>query len=371
MDKLKDIPERKQFQKSFLCITGLQHYENAWSNIYAYYCNPQENHGLGDVFVRALEQLIAKRTGCQIRLQDWWIQLELATDINEKDDNKKRIDLVNQDWNNAIIIENKVYHTLNNDLDLYWDSVKYSNHRKTGLVLTLSPIHIIHRNWVNITHKEWIDCVKSMIRERKIQLNERNLIYLNDFMSTIETLSDNKKEELAFYLRNRELLNHLNSIINDSKKSIQDLFCDPKFAKRIGLELIHKERTGAKYRYVMYKFPGTDSFVVTIVYEFLWKSIETPPFVFLCLEPLDTWWNLIKNSSELRKDIKGIADIHGVGCDNKPSKFWHCARLRVPLKNSELLDKCCVQNIIAEHLQCNEPLIKAAEEIIQLIRSKS
>lgn len=318
-----------------------------------------------------MEQIIVKHTGLQIKLHDWWIQLEFPTDISKKDGNKKRIDLVIQDWNNAILIENKVYHTLNNDLDLYWRSVKYPNARKTGLVLTLSPLYLRQSNWVNITHKEWIDYVRTLIRERDIQLDERNKIYLSDFMSTIEMLSDNKKEKLEFYLRNREVLNYINSIIEDSKESIRNLFSDRKFAHNIGFELIHQDRDSAKHRYAMYKFPNTNSLVITIVYEFLWNSTDTSPFVYLCLEPLDTWWNTINGSSDLRYSIKKIVESYGVGCDNKPSKFWHCARIKVPLDDSVLLDKCSVQAIIEEQLQPNKPLIKAAEEIKKLFQNRS
>lgn len=274
IDNLKELPSHSKRERTFFTITGLRHYENAWSNIYAYYCNPTEDHNLGDVFVRALEQLILKHTHKAVTLNGWWIRREVTANQRSKDDTSKRIDIVIQDWDYSIIIENKVHHILNNDLELYWESIKYPKENKIGLVLSLRPMNIRNDNWINITHFEWITCVKNILSKRENKLDLRTSIYLEDFMATVEQLSNNSQDELVFYLKNREILNQINLIVDRSKDTIQNLFCNKELAKRLGMELVHNAREGAKHRYTMYKLPETDCLVITIVYEFLWKSTD-------------------------------------------------------------------------------------------------
>ena len=58
-DWLKDIkvPSDHSVRKSFLSIVGLDHYENIWSNIYAYFLRQDEDHGLKDIFIRGLTRI--------------------------------------------------------------------------------------------------------------------------------------------------------------------------------------------------------------------------------------------------------------------------------------------------------------------------
>ena len=96
-------------------ITGVTHHENMWSDIYKFFFHEEESHHLNDLFIRSLEQLL----GREDFLRDFSVKRECVVDED------KRIDLLlyNESTRNAIIIENKVNHSLDNDLNLYQNSV--------------------------------------------------------------------------------------------------------------------------------------------------------------------------------------------------------------------------------------------------------
>ncbi len=56
----KEPPQIHQAACTFFDIAGFPHYEKVVSNFYAYYFNPQGEHGLGDLFIRAWLSLIAE-----------------------------------------------------------------------------------------------------------------------------------------------------------------------------------------------------------------------------------------------------------------------------------------------------------------------
>ena len=70
---------------------------------------------MGDLFIRSLEELI----GLNHFLSDFIVKREFVVD----DDRRIDLLLYNKNRRRAIIIENKVYHSLNNDLNLYQRSV--------------------------------------------------------------------------------------------------------------------------------------------------------------------------------------------------------------------------------------------------------
>lgn len=149
LSKCNNIPPKRTRQRTFMDIVGINHRENSWSDIYAYFFNPKEKHKLGRLFIDTLNNLISDT-----------LELKDFTVIREKViDDKKRIDLLIKNEDEALIIENKVYASLYNDLSIYWENVKATY--KKGIVLSLYKIRIPEENadnFVNITHKEFAGC---------------------------------------------------------------------------------------------------------------------------------------------------------------------------------------------------------------------
>ena len=127
-----DIPIIKGKPKTFLGIAKQPHYENVLSNIYAFYFDVHEVHKLKDLFVTSIMELInASSLAKENKVFDTFLNYEVLTEYGTK--NQKRIDILLQNNEQAIIIENKVYHFLNNYIDEYYNEINAAT--KVGIIL--------------------------------------------------------------------------------------------------------------------------------------------------------------------------------------------------------------------------------------------
>jgi len=205
------IPEIKEKPLTFLAIAKQPHYENVWSNIYAFYFNVKGEHGLKDLFTKSLLKLINENTDCRFKFTNKFeIQTEFGTDKGG------RIDLLLSNYNDAIIIENKVKHTLNNNLKDYWSSITVSN--KVGIVLSLNKIKNISKPFINITHLELLSEVMQDIENYIVGASDKYTVFLKDFYQNIINLSNPMEEKLLdfYYSYSEQIINAIN--IQDSIK---------------------------------------------------------------------------------------------------------------------------------------------------------
>lgn len=184
----------------FLEIIRKQHYENINSNLYAHFlsCGIAEVRSL---FFDTLLSLIVEKTGKHLSFINDKVSTEIATK------NNGRIDILIEDFHyqNAIIIENKIYHHLNNDLLDYWDHYKADELKKVGVLLTLYSHEIpenVKGKFINITHIEWINKVRENFIPKSFANNY--VTYIKDFINTIESLTrtNTMNESAKFYFKN-------------------------------------------------------------------------------------------------------------------------------------------------------------------------
>lgn len=216
-----DIPEFTPPDDGFLEIIGLSHYENINSKIYAYFLNQQKEPEIAEKFLAALFELIQQKKADKIiSFDDYEVSTEYAT-------NKGRIDILIEDKNNgsAIIIENKIYHFLDNPLEEYFEYINGKPKNKVGVLLTLHHLSTqelknIDGNYINITHKEWVD--KIMALGLPANLNPKKYIYLNDFFQTINNLTTeiNMNELAKFYFNHTEKVNSALLSLQEAQKFI-------------------------------------------------------------------------------------------------------------------------------------------------------
>lgn len=199
LDLLKlDIPEEAINNVGFLEITGMAHYENVNSRIYAYFLNEENYPELASLFVNSLQQLVKDKMSKEIVLERYAVITEDTTKKNN------RIDITLNDVDNetAIIIENKIYHYLNNDLVDYWNHFSYKDDNKIGVLLTLYPHDIpseVKGRFISVTHSEWVNKIQSTGLPSKLPVRIYN--YLNDFFNTIDNLTHSNvmNEQAKFY----------------------------------------------------------------------------------------------------------------------------------------------------------------------------
>ncbi|WP_374542193.1 PD-(D/E)XK nuclease family protein [Flavobacterium sp.] len=204
-----EIPKIKGKPKTFLGIAKQPHYENVWSNIYAFYFDVNEVHQLKDLFIKSLLELIP--TSFLVKggiVLESFTNFTIMTEYGTK--NQKRIDLLLQNEEQAIIIENKVYHTLNNDLDEYYNEIKVGS--KVGIVLSLHPVSDIkHPHFINITHAQFLERVLFNLGSYVVEASDKYLVFLKDFYQNINNLSHPvmEKNAIQFYYKNQQEINEL------------------------------------------------------------------------------------------------------------------------------------------------------------------
>lgn len=216
-----DIPEKEQVDDGFLEIIKKSHHENVNSSIYAYFLDKSNNEKIATVFLNALLELVDSKLNKTIVIEKYTC---LTEDLTK---NNNRIDITLNDTDNkaAIIIENKIYHHLDNDLIDYWEHFSYADENKIGILLTLEEHYIPDEAkdyFVNIKHSEWIDKIKEIGLPSLIP--HKLYIYLNDFFQTIDNLTKNYQmnEQASFYfdhsskiLKAVETVNQANKFINN------------------------------------------------------------------------------------------------------------------------------------------------------------
>ena len=198
-----EVPSLPIQPDGFLDITWQGHKENIISRIYGYFLNPEKNVAIAELFMNTLLELIKKHCDKSFEFETYTCLLEEYTDKGN------RIDLLilSEETKEAIIIENKIYHILNNDLNDYWAYIKYSESNKIGIILSLNKTYIPQRlegKFINITHSEWIEGIKQKGIPTGITINE--FVYLNDFINNIERLSKSQtmNEQAKFFFDNTD-----------------------------------------------------------------------------------------------------------------------------------------------------------------------
>jgi hypothetical protein len=215
-----DIPSATPNPDGFLEIAGIAHYENVNSRIYAHFLN-SEHEGVRSSFVNALLQLVNEKSGKDISLHAFTAHLEEVTNKNY------RIDLLLIDSGNktALIIENKIYHHLDNDLENYWNHIPFEEKNKVGVLLTLYPHDIpeeVTGKFINITHSEWIGCVRNNGLPMGIPPNY--YIYINDFATTIDRLTKSyaMNEQTRFYFQHAQKILAAKHTMDEAYHFIED-----------------------------------------------------------------------------------------------------------------------------------------------------
>src|SRR5689334_17813023 len=107
-----DFPEPVSAPVGFLEIIGQQTKETVNSRLYAYFLDQSVNPAVSELFITALVDLLEQKTKQRCSFTSYTCQTEVVTRKGN------RIDLLIEDEasDTAVVIENKLYHHLMNDL---------------------------------------------------------------------------------------------------------------------------------------------------------------------------------------------------------------------------------------------------------------
>ena len=194
-------PQPKQ-RKTFMDISGYPHYENVVSNILAFFMDDSEEHGFGNLMLRALLAC----AGDFLETHGSTVEREVYTLQGN------RIDLLITTEDYVICIENKIYADLTNDLQDYHETtakrIGGTGKTQINILLSLNAIQP-DAGFINITYARYWEAVKANLGFYTEQCDNTWLLYLKDFMRTIESLQGGtavSKEFESFYATHFETI---------------------------------------------------------------------------------------------------------------------------------------------------------------------
>ncbi|MGI5066885.1 PD-(D/E)XK nuclease family protein [Treponema putidum] len=212
LSEFENVPALPHRDPTFLEICEFPHREVICSNILCFFFNSNREHNLKDLFARSLLELIH---GKESSNSHYYCEKEVLTADN------KRIDLVLTGNNTAVVIENKIYADLNNDLQKYFNHINnYKN--KYGVVLSLYVIdeetRQQYKNKDNIdfkfiTYQQFFEQIKKNIDFYIEKTDKKYVTFLLDFMENIDNLREGYEMDKDFI----EFLNqndHGDAIVN-------------------------------------------------------------------------------------------------------------------------------------------------------------
>ena len=219
IDDFNKLPKSEKLLPTYLEISGQPHFENVCSNILAFYFNTNECHGFKDLVLKSFIECIDEKLLDEYDIETINIERELYVD------EQKRIDIVIECNDLVITIENKIYHILNNRLDLYVKSIKKKYHDKKEhkfFVLSLKEENPKNENFLPITYEKFFYKLKQNIGGYFVNSNNQYTTFLIDFIQTIENLTKMKPHNekfLDFYIKNKTEINKL----IEENKNLKDL----------------------------------------------------------------------------------------------------------------------------------------------------
>ncbi len=205
-------------------IAGFPHYEDVISNWYAFFLDGDNEHGLEQLFLHSLLNIINEKDQTEADLDSCKVIREHPTKKGGFIDLVLYEGMEGDKFVNPIIIENKIFAELYNDLTDYYNSVQSVDDRKVAIALTLKPVQVPHKQYLNITHYEWLDEIKSNLGEHLQKAHPKYLMLLQDFIRNIEGLvkSDHMLDSVKFYYENADKLKRLSEVMLNSNRYLYE-----------------------------------------------------------------------------------------------------------------------------------------------------
>ncbi|MGL4517894.1 MAG: PD-(D/E)XK nuclease family protein [Shewanella sp.] len=210
LDTLKSL--QAQFHKlhitakrepNIFSIGARGHYENPVSDLLAFFLNPNADHDLKDIVLRALLDCITNGSHLSSSLTTA-PKREVITDTGS------RLDIVLESETWVMVIENKIWHTQDNPFDSYEDHLDLYYQDKEKVLVVLSPSGESPANWHGISYASFTKNLTGKMSQALIRAPfSKWIILLREYLLHLESLmyiSDVPKNTAEY------VLNHLDEI---------------------------------------------------------------------------------------------------------------------------------------------------------------
>jgi hypothetical protein len=170
-----------QKERTLFSLGGRGYYENPASDLLAFFLKPDAEHGFEALFLQAFLECM------KLDPADLGMAAGVTVSRDGKTEEGKKIDLVVQgsDW--VLLIENKIYHILNNPLDFY---EAYGHSLPGGKKLQmaiLSPQGIERGNWKPVTYRDYCGALRRRLGEELVNhAYSKWVIFAREFILHLE-----------------------------------------------------------------------------------------------------------------------------------------------------------------------------------------
>ena len=258
---LRTLPEEEKIDEDLFSICGFPHYERVASNVLAFFLDNKREHGLGDLFIQSL-------LACgDIPSEGLDLNYEVMTEVQT--DKGNFIDLVVESDSYVIIIENKIYASLYNDLEDYYSYYAKARNSNVGprqifaFVLSLTKLPSIHNKFIFIDYGDLFLEIKTRLGEAAIRANQRYLSLLFDFITNVENLKRGSSMDQEFINFVKEHTNEIDNI-NMRLKKIHDDF--RHVVEAVNSQIIEKFQTDKIKQWAWRRLPEFYDTAVTDIY---------------------------------------------------------------------------------------------------------
>lgn len=220
--KFKELPPTLQRDPTTLELSGYPHLENVYSNILAFFLDPEREHGFGPLFLESL-LFVAE---CEATIRDGE---EVEINREEITGTRKQIDLVISTDTLIVGIENKIYNPLHNDLEDYGRHIckKACKRRVCKILLGLNLPEGDQElfGFKSITYQDYFDEVLRRIGPTLIGSSDRYRQFALEVIETVKHLTEGsamKPEMLDFFQENEESVDSLLQAVNEFKQEMRN-----------------------------------------------------------------------------------------------------------------------------------------------------
>ncbi|OWY23028.1 hypothetical protein C7N43_03855 [Sphingobacteriales bacterium UPWRP_1] len=204
--------------KNLIDVLDLDHHEDPISDWYAFFLEPEGEHGLGSLFLKSLIEEIYKASS------NYGFDIKYSVLIGRNVGNKsmgsrKNVDIiiegVHEIKKKAIIIESKIYADKRNDFNYYYNIIDLPKEDKICILMTLVRETTLPQNFISITHDEWMSRVIFNLEEFK---SDKNNFYRQKALMLAKHIRDLSEKRREFSKRQQDSNNFSNDRINKKRK---------------------------------------------------------------------------------------------------------------------------------------------------------
>lgn len=230
IDEFKQIPKIiSQTTYLDICRYPGNRFEEISSRILAFFFQPTNEHGLNDLFLESIFEIISKENNLRI------VNNQITVDTEVQTDDGKRLDILILSADFIVGIENKIYASLYNPLEKYKELInqkgaqnKIEEKKIYKVVLSVKKItdqselkKMKENGFVKVYYSDFFEIIKKNIGKYFSQANQRYVTVMYDFIQTIENMDGKLDDKMfRFFIENKESIDEMISQYNSVNKQV-------------------------------------------------------------------------------------------------------------------------------------------------------